>query len=224
MTKNMCPGDLWHVFSRGVMPEDVPVKQDLSASRGPTEPWFQRRPRSAVLVSALLFVAVLTVRLTVGDATDAISMLYALPITLLAVARGFRVGLLAGCLGVALTGLGVAIEGFDLSWVGWTSRCIPLLLTGGLLGDASDRLRRAEVDRRVSAVAAMRHRQAIEVNDRLVQGMAAAKWSLEAGRVAAGIDTLAETLSEGHQLVSALLRDADMGVDGHRGTSPQGHP
>jgi glucose-6-phosphate-specific signal transduction histidine kinase len=200
------------------------VKQGKPASRGPTEPWFQRRPRLAVLVSSLLFAAVLALRLTLGDATDAISMLYALPITLLAVARGFRVGLLAGCLGVALTGIGVAAGGLELSWIGWTCRCIPLLLMGGLLGDASDRLRRAEAERRVSAVAAMRHRQAIEVNDRLVQGMAAAKWSLEAGRVTSGIDTLAETLSEGHQLVSALLRDADMGVDGHRGSSPQGYP
>jgi hypothetical protein len=177
-----------------------------------------------MLVAAVLFVAVFAGRLTVGDATDAIAMLYALPITLLALARGFRVGLLAGCLGVALTGIGVAVDGFDLSWIGWASRIIPLLLIGGLLGDASDRLRRAEVDRRMSAVTALRHRQAIEVNDRLVQGMAAAKWSLEAGRVAAGIDTLAETLSEGHQLVSALLRDADMGVDGHRGTSPHRRP
>lgn len=202
------------------MPEDVRVQEDKPASCAPMAPWFQRRPGLAVLVSSLLFAAVLTLRLTVGDATDALSMLYALPITLLAVARGLRAGLMAGCLGVALTVIGVTIDGFDLSGIGWASRCIPLLLMGGLLGDASDKLRRAEAGRRTSAVAAMRHRQAIEVNDRLVQGMAAAKWSLEAGRVAAGIDTLEETLSEGHQLVSALLRDADMGLDGHRGAAP----
>ena len=177
-----------------------------------------------MLVASALFVAVFVLRLTVGDATDAISMLYVLPITLLAVARGLRTGLLAGCLGVLLTCAGVVLDGFDLSWLGWASRCIPLLLIGVLLGDASERLRRAERERRDLAVAAMRHRQAIEVNDRLVQGMAAAKWSLEAGKVTAGIDTLADTLGEGQQLVSAMLREADMGVDGHRGTSLDGHP
>jgi hypothetical protein len=203
-------------------PDNIRMQPEESALRGTAEPWFQRRPWSVVLVSSVLFGAVFAVRLTVGDATDAISMLYALPITLLAVARGLRVGLLAGCLGVLLTCAGVTLDGFDLSWIGWTSRCIPLLLVGGLLGDASDRLRRAEAEHRVLAVAAMRHRQAIEINDRLVQGMSAAKWSLESGKVTAGIDTLADTLGEGQQLVSALLRDADMGVDGHRGTSPSG--
>jgi hypothetical protein len=29
--------------------------------------------------------------------------------------------------------------------------------------------------------------------------------------------TLEETLAQGHDLVSKLLRDADMGADGHRG-------
>jgi glucose-6-phosphate-specific signal transduction histidine kinase len=190
------------------------------APRRSSEPWFQRRPRLAVLVSAVLFVAVFAMRVTVGDAADAISMLYALPITLLAIARGFRAGLLAGVLGVTLAVAGIRVDGFHLSWIGWASRVVPLLLVGCLLGDASDRLRRAEIERRMSAAAAMRHRQAIEVNDRLVQGMAAVKWSLEAGRVTAGLDTLTQTLTEGHQLVSALLRDADMGVDGHRGSSP----
>jgi hypothetical protein len=49
----------------------------------------------------------------------------------------------------------------------------------------------------------------VEINDSLVQGMAAAKWSLEAGRVDNGLAALEETLDQGQRLVSQLIRDAD---------------
>jgi hypothetical protein len=97
-----------------------------------------------------------------------------------------------------------------LSATGWTSRVVPMLVLGALVGDAADRLRYAESERRRLEAAALLHREAIEINDRLVQGMAAAKWSFEAGRVEAGLATLDETIAEGHALVSALIRQADM--------------
>ncbi len=63
---------------------------------------------------------------------------------------------------------------------------------------------------------AQRQRDATEVNDTLVQGMAAAKWALESGRHESGLKTLDDTLRLGHQLVSELLREGNMGVNGHR--------
>jgi hypothetical protein len=44
-----------------------------------------------------------------------------------------------------------------------------------------------------------------------VQGMAVAKWSLEAGQVEAGLKALNETIDVGHRLVSELIRRADRG-------------
>jgi hypothetical protein len=89
---------------------------------------------------------------------------------------------------------------------------LPLLLLGLLLGHATDRERRAEAERRRLEAAALLHREAIEINDSLVQGMAAAKWSLDAGQVETGKEILEETVVRAHDLVSGLIRRADMGT------------
>ena len=179
-------------------------------------PWFRLRPRAALAVAALLFTLVLAVRFSVEDPVEAISMLYVLPVALVALAFGRRAGLAAGLLALGLVAFWVVAVGADLSVIGWVARLVPFVVLGYLLGDASDRLEAAEARRAALEAAAQRHRDATEVNDTLIQGMAAAKWALEAGRTEAGLRTLEETIALGHQLVSELLRDADMGVNGHR--------
>ncbi len=167
-------------------------------------------------MSVLLFGAVLAVRLADQAASDAISMLYTLPVALVGLAFGRSAGLVAGVAAVLLVVLWVVVSGADLSLLGWLSRALPLVLLGALLGDASDRLSRAERHRLALEATAQRMRDATEVNDTLVQGMAAAKWALESGRPESGLKTLDDTLRLGHQLVSELLREGDMGVNGHR--------
>jgi len=180
------------------------------------EPWFRERPRAAVAVASLLFAAVLALRVAAGTPEDAVDMLYALPIALVALAFGRRAGVGAGLLAVVLVSAWAIWRDVDLTPLGWASRITPLLLLGGLLGDASDRLAAAHRRERRLEAAEQRQRDATEVNDTLVQGMAAAKWSIEAGRHDAGLRTLEETITLGHELVSKLMRDADMGVNGHR--------
>jgi uncharacterized membrane protein YfcA len=160
-------------------------------------------------VAALLFAGVAALRFAYGDdAAAAVSMLYAMPVSLLAISRGIVAGTVAGIVAVVLTVALAVASGVDLSLVGWLSRTVPLLLVGLLLGDAAARLRRAERERRRLEEAELRHRQAIEINDSLFQGMAAAKWSIEAGRVDAGLATLDDTLLTGQRLVSQLIREA----------------
>ncbi len=173
-------------------------------------PWFRRNPALAAVVAAALFAAILVLRLAAGDAEDAYSMLYVLPVALLAVGFGLRGGLAGGLLSVGLMIIWVLARDVTLSPSGWLSRALPVILLGALLGQASDRLLRSEAERRSLAEAALLHRQAIEINDVIVQGMAAAKWSLEAGRVEAGLLTLDETLEQAQQLVSGLIREAGM--------------
>jgi len=174
-------------------------------------PWFRARPRLALLVAGLLYVGILTLRMVSGGAVEAYSMLYELPVALVAIAVGLRAGLLAGLLAVGLTVLWTVTHGVSLGPLAWASRIIPLLLLGLLVGDASDRLRRAEVERRRLEVAAQLHRRAVEINDSLVQGMVAAKWSLESGDVDTGLATLTDTIKRAHELVSGLIREAEMG-------------
>lgn len=183
-------------------------------------PWFVERPRRAVIVAGVLFVTVFLLRLLDQNTGDAIALLYTLPIALLALTFGRNVGVAAGLLGVLLVVTWGAIVEPDIGPLGWVSRLLPQLLLGYLLGDAADRLEAANEHRAALEVTQERHLAAVEVNDTLVQGMAAAMWSFDAGRTEAGMATLRETLELGHDLVSKLLRDADAGPGG--ANRPQG--
>lgn len=177
------------------------------------EPWFRERPYFTVAVSVVLFVAIFVIRLLAGDIRDGYSMLYTLPVALLATAFGRKAGFVAGLVAMSLVVVWVVVDDVPMRPMGWISRFLPMLLLGVLLGDASDRLRRGEEERVQLAAAARLHREAIEINDSLVQGMAAAKWSFEAGRTETGLQTLEETIALGHQLVSGLIRDAGLGPE-----------
>jgi hypothetical protein len=175
------------------------------------EPWFSRRPRLTLVVIVVLFALVLALRLLTGDAVDAFSMLYVLPVALAATAFGFRGGVSAALVAVGLILVWALVREVTLGPTGWSTRVVPLLLLGVLLGRAVDRAHQAEVDRGELEVAALRQRQAIEINDSLLQRMTAAKWALESGRTEAGLEILTTAVSEAHRLVSELLRRAEMG-------------
>jgi hypothetical protein len=164
-----------------------------------------------MMVAGGLFAAVLSVRMFAGSPVDAFSMLYALPVALVATTSGLRAGVAAGLTSVALTVFWAVVREVSLTPSGWASRVLPLLLLGVLLGHATDRLRLAELGRQRLESAAVLHREAIEINDSLVQGMVSAKWLLEAGQVDAGNQILAQTIVRAHDLVSGLISRADMG-------------
>jgi hypothetical protein len=147
-----------------------------------------------------------------GSPVDAYSMLYALPIALVATTFGLRAGTVAGLLAVGLTVLWAMTQSVHLTTTGWASRVLPLLLLGVLLGHATDWERRAHEEHRRIEAAALLHREAIEINDSLVQGMAAAKWSFEAGQIDTGTRILERTIADAHDLVSSLIRRADIGA------------
>jgi hypothetical protein len=173
----------------------------------------RRRSVVVLAVAAALFLAVLAMRMTVGDAEDAYSMFYVLPVALVATWFGMRSGAAAGLVAIGLIVLWAVARDVALTPTGWGSRVVPILLLGVLLGEASDRIRRVEAERQAAAAAARLHREAIEINDSLVQGMAAAKWSLEAGQTDAGLKTLNDTITRAHDLVSGLIREAGLGDD-----------
>ena len=174
----------------------------------PREPWFRQHPTAVLAVAGVLFASVWFVRLFDADAVDASTLLFTLPVALIAVAFGLRAGLLAGLLAVLMVVIWLIETGADMSPLGWISRCLSELLLGILLGDASQRLRRAEEERRRLESGALLYREAIEINDSLVQGMAAARWAVEAGRTDDGLKILEETIGQAQDLVSGLIRQA----------------
>jgi hypothetical protein len=126
----------------------------------PPDPWFRRHPTLALMVAGVLFAVVLSVRILAGSPVDAVSMLYALPVALVATTFGLRAGAAAGLIAVALTVFWAIARNVSLTPSGWVSRVLPLLLLGVLLGHAADRLRMAELGRRRLESAALLHREA----------------------------------------------------------------
>lgn len=146
-----------------------------------------------------------TLRWSVGSVEDSISMLYVLPVALLALAFGFRVGMGAGVFAVGLLAVWLVTTGESLGPFGWLSRATPPLLLGALVGAAADRIREAAEHERHAAAVTLLQREAAEINDRVLQQMAAAKWLLEAGRIDDGVELLAETMDDAQRLVASML-------------------
>jgi hypothetical protein len=158
-----------------------------------------------MVVAASLFAGVLVLRFSVAGAEDSISVLYVLPVALLAVTFGFRVGVAAGVAAMGLLVAWVMFRHETLSELGWLSRATPLLLLGALVGFASDRMREADRTQRYAVAVALLQREAAEINDSIFQGLAATKWLLEAGEVERGLVTLEQTMITAQQLVSRML-------------------
>jgi K+-sensing histidine kinase KdpD len=167
------------------------------------DPWFVQHPVRAKMVVAASFVAVFVLHLWVGDADAAI--LYVLPVALAALAFGLLVGTVAGLVAVGLIVLNVVLTGESLPFIAWFSHAAPLLLLGLLAGASADRIRQARIAERYALEVALLQREAAEVNDSVVQGLAAARWLLESGQVDRALDVLDETAQSAQALVSRVL-------------------
>ena len=172
-----------------------------------TRPWFRVHRGAAAGVSVALFAGVSGLRLAVDDPAEPVTLLFCLPIALLAVTFGRRVGTFAGAAAIALVALWTWTVGVQLSPLGWVSRAVPMLLLGVLLGDAVERLLSYERERVTVEAVALRHREAVEINDSIVQHLAAAKWAIEAGRNDRALEILGGTVESAQRIVSELLRD-----------------
>ena len=179
-------------------------------------PWFSRRSGLALAGVVAMFVAVTVARVSMGDdASVGITLLYVVPISLAGLAWGRLAGLIASGVALVLLTLWVLVLDVDLPLLGWLARVVPIMLVGPLLGDASDRLRRSERARVEHAERELLHQQAVEINDSLLQGMAAAKWALEAERHDVALERLSDSIASGQKLVAGLIRDSAMGpLDG----------
>jgi signal transduction histidine kinase len=108
------------------------------------------RARQLVVVSiaALLFAAIFAARLAINDPDALIANFYVVPIALLAIEFGTRVGVLAAVMALGLVFAWSALEAVHLGALGYTARGAALLVTGAVVGSFSERLRHDIAERR----------------------------------------------------------------------------
>jgi hypothetical protein len=165
-----------------------------------------QRPWAAAILAFGLYTVVFAMRLMIHG-TDPITVFYIFPVALLAMTFGSRAGVLAGVIGVLLIVAWGAIDNVAADPLGWLGRVAPIMLLGLLVGRASDQLRAAAQTKQALFAAQLREREAAEINDSIIQGLATAKWSMEAGQIERGLDALTDTIATTESLVAALLRN-----------------
>ncbi len=112
----------------------------LAAVAAPVRRWPERR--SVVLLSSVaMFVAIFLLREFVTGRGDALSLLYVIPVALLALELGVRAGVTAAIVAIAAIGVWMATVETEISWVGLLVRAIILLSVGIIAGRFSDRMR-----------------------------------------------------------------------------------
>ena len=104
--------------------------------------------RAAVLVGAtVLFAAAFAARLAINDPGALIANFYVVPIALLAIEFGTRAGIVAAAVAMGLVFAWRVINTVDVSTLGYTARGAVFLITGTVVGEFSERLRRDIAER-----------------------------------------------------------------------------
>ena len=96
-----------------------------------------------------------------------------------------------------------SVAGQAVSWIIFAAFALALL--AGLLALRRASLAANELQRRE-----LNERHAVEINDNIIQGLALAKYKLQAGQGKESADQVSETLREAQRLVSNLLGDAEV--------------
>ncbi len=168
-------------------------------------PWFWAHPVPALGIAVALTAAICALRFAIGGVEDSIANLYALPVALVALTSGRRAGFAAGTIASGLLVWWVFAAGEHLSWIGWTSRIIPLVLLGALVGDATGRIRAADRTERRARRLEVLGRETAEAHDSMMQHLAVTKWRLESGETEHGLDSLTAAMIDAQDLVRELL-------------------
>ena len=92
------------------------------------------KPQTILALVVALFAAVFVLRMVDSDPADAVSVLYVLPIALLAVRFGPAAGLAGALLALVLLAVWAAVEDVDLGVAGYAARATAFFLLGGLAG------------------------------------------------------------------------------------------
>jgi hypothetical protein len=176
-------------------------------------PWYRSTAIAPLLVASGLFATVTVAHIIANGTGEAVDILYALPVALLAMSFGLRGGLFGAAIGFALFAIVELSDGIgDIDATGWISRAAGLLLLGALLGRATDQIEAGRLgaiaeaeERQQLEERARRQAEGLEISDSLLQHLAVAKWMLEAGNNEGAIEVLTSTMVTGERMVAELL-------------------
>jgi PAS domain S-box-containing protein len=95
----------------------------------------------SIAFAGVLFVAIFALSLLISDAAEAPSVLYALPVALVAIRFGTHGGLIGATFALALFGVSNEVNDQSAGVLGYVTRGIAFYVLGALLGGFSNRLR-----------------------------------------------------------------------------------
>lgn len=110
----------------------------------PSLSWLIERRGVAAATASVLFAAIFVGRVTFGTLADGLSLLYVIPVVLVATTFGVRGGLMAGVVAFLLSGAGTAVAGAPVTLLGHVNRALVFLFVGGLTGRFATDLRALE--------------------------------------------------------------------------------
>lgn len=108
-------------------------KRELIAQHG-------ERQALALSIAVALFPTILAIWYMVDDPTAAVAFLYAVPIAIVATARGVRAGLVAASAATLLLMVAALPSPYSIGVFGWFTRLLLLFGTAYLVGTLSGRL------------------------------------------------------------------------------------
>lgn len=168
------------------------------------------------LVAGVLFTVITVIVFAVSDPVQATSVLFVVPVALLALTDGRRGGLAGAALAAILLVAWVVVDDIELGAVGWVSRLLAFLLIGGLVGTYEERARADQ--RRL-----LDERYVAELHDRVVQSLVVARYRLDGHPAAIEVDA---ALAGARDIISRRLGDVSPGDlrlgDGAAGAPPSG--
>ena len=107
----------------------------------------QTKQAAIVALAVVLYAAAFSARLAVNDPNALLANFYIVPIAVLAIEFGMRVGLIAAAVGFLLVLAWSAIDSVHVGALGYVSRGAAFLVTGVIVGGFSDRLRKDIAER-----------------------------------------------------------------------------
>ena len=156
-------------------------------------------------VAVVLTVIVIALRATFSMPSDGFLFLLIAPIAIIAVEFAFVGGLVAALIGAAIV-IGFGLSGvMNYSNVGVAVRVAAFLIAGAGVGYLVQDRNRREAEIAALERRAQEQREAIQLNDDVVQGLAVAKMALEMGDAERAKTTMETTLKRAQQIASKHL-------------------